>query len=232
MAEEENNPTEETPEADAPEETPEAVEETPPEEAAPEAEEAPAEEAAPEAEEAPAEEAPAEDAPAPEAPAAEAPADEEPEEALSPKQLRKRERSIHTGEAKPPRGAEERAAERAQTRSGKAAERSRRRGQERGKRGEPGQGTPPAERVPGTKKVQFGTVVSDKADKTITVRVDIVRRHRRYEKVVRQSATVHAHDERNEAAEGDVVRVVESRPLSRTKRWRLVEVVEKAPVAR
>jgi small subunit ribosomal protein S17 len=227
MAEEENNPTEETPEADAPEETPEAVEETPAEEAAPEAEEAAADEPAPEAEE-----APAEDAPAPEAPAAEAPADEEPEEALSPKQLRKRERSIHTGEAKPPRSAEERAAERAQTRSGKAAQRSRRRGQERGKRGEPGQGTPPAERVPGTKKVQFGTVVSDKADKTITVRVDIVRRHRRYEKVVRQSATVHAHDERNEAAEGDVVRVVESRPLSRTKRWRLVEVVERAPVAR
>ena len=60
--------------------------------------------------------------------------------------------------------------------------------------------------MPGTKKVQFGTVVSDKADKTITVRVDIVRRHRRYEKVVRQSATVHAHDERNEAAEGDVER--------------------------
>jgi small subunit ribosomal protein S17 len=232
MAEEENNPTEETPEADAPEETPEAVEETPAEEAAPEAEEAAADEPAPEAEEAPVEEAPAEDAPAPEAPAAEAPADEEPEEALPPKQLRKRERSIHTGEAKPPRSVEERAAERAQTRSGKAAQRSRRRGQERGKRGEPGQGTPPAERVPGTKKVQFGTVVSDKADKTITVRVDIVRRHRRYEKVVRQSATVHAHDERNEAAEGDVVRVVESRPLSRTKRWRLVEVVERAPVAR
>ena len=80
----------------------------------------------------------------------------------------------------------------------------------------------------GTKKVQTGTVVSNKADKTITVRVDIVRRHRRYEKIVRQSATVHAHDERNEAAEGDVVRVIESRPLSRTKRWRLVEVVEKA----
>ena len=78
------------------------------------------------------------------------------------------------------------------------------------------------------RKSQLGTVVSDKADKTITVRVDIVRRHRRYEKVVRQSATVHAHDERNEAGTGDVVRVVESRPLSRLKRWRLVEVVEKA----
>jgi small subunit ribosomal protein S17 len=80
----------------------------------------------------------------------------------------------------------------------------------------------------GVRKSQLGTVVSDKADKTITVRVDIVRRHRRYEKVVRQSATVHAHDERNEASAGDVVRVVESRPLSRTKRWRLIEVVEKA----
>ncbi len=80
----------------------------------------------------------------------------------------------------------------------------------------------------GIKKVQTGTVVSNKADKTITVRVDIVKRHRRYEKIVRQSATVHAHDERNEAGEGDIVRVIESRPMSRTKRWRLVEVVEKA----
>jgi small subunit ribosomal protein S17 len=172
------------------------------------------------------------EAPAEEAPAAEAPADEEPEEALTPKQLRKRERSIHTGEAKPQRTPEERAGERAAIRKAKATQRSRRRGQERAKRGEPSQGTPPTERVPGTRKVQVGTVVSDKADKTITVRVDIVRRHRRYEKVVRNSATVHAHDERNEAAEGDVVRVIESRPLSRTKRWRLVEVVEKAPVAR
>ena len=226
MAEEENNPTEETPEAEAPEETPEAAEEAPAEEAAPEAEEAPAEEAAPEAEEAPAEEAApeAEEAPAEEAPAAETPADEEPEEVLTPKQARKRERSIHTGEAKSPRSAEERA----QTRSAKATQRTRRRGQERAKGGEPGQGTPPADREPGTRKIQFGTVVSDKADKTITVRVDIVRRHRRYEKVVRQSATVHAHDESNEAAEGDVVRVIESRPLSRTKRWRLVEVLERA----
>jgi small subunit ribosomal protein S17 len=220
MAEEENNNVEETPEAEAPEETPEAeapAEETAPEEAAPEAEEAAAEEPAAE------EEAPAEEA-APEAPAG----DEEPEEALSPKQLRKRERSIHSGEAKPPRTPEERAAERDALRKANAAARSRRRATERAKRGERGKGTPPAEHVPGTKKVQTGTVVSDKADKTITVRVDLVRRHRRYEKIVRQSATVHAHDERNEAAEGDVVRVIESRPLSRTKRWRLVEVVEKA----
>jgi small subunit ribosomal protein S17 len=71
-------------------------------------------------------------------------------------------------------------------------------------------------------------VVSAKADKTITVRIDLARRHPQYEKVVRQSATLHAHDAENEANEGDTVRVIETRPLSRTKRWRLVEVVEKA----
>ena len=71
-------------------------------------------------------------------------------------------------------------------------------------------------------------MVSDKADKTITVRIDIARRHRMYRKIVRTSSTLHAHDEPNEAHAGDTVRVVESRPLSRTKRWRLVEVLERA----
>jgi small subunit ribosomal protein S17 len=71
-------------------------------------------------------------------------------------------------------------------------------------------------------------VVSDKADKTITVRIDIARRHRRYHKVVRSSRTLHAHDEGNQARAGDTVRVVESRPTSRTKRWRLVDVLERA----
>ena len=71
-------------------------------------------------------------------------------------------------------------------------------------------------------------VVSDKADKTITVRVDMARPHRTYGKIVRTSSTLHAHDEGNEANAGDTVRVVESRPLSRTKRWRLVEILEKA----
>jgi small subunit ribosomal protein S17 len=137
-------------------------------------------------------------------------------------------RSTHAGEAKPPRSDEERFAERSAQRAEKAKARSRRRLQERAKRGEPGTGTQPTEREAGTKRVRLGTVVSSKADKTITVRVDVARRHRRYEKVVRRSATLHAHDERNEAGEGDVVRVIESRPLSRTKRWRLVEVVEKA----
>ena len=64
--------------------------------------------------------------------------------------------------------------------------------------------------------------------KTITVRIDVARRHRRYEKIVRSSSTVHAHDENNDAHEGDVVRVIESRPLSRTKRWALVDVLERA----
>ncbi len=71
--------------------------------------------------------------------------------------------------------------------------------------------------VEGARKVRQGVVVSDKADKTITVRIDVARRHRRYEKIVRSSNTLHAHDENNEAHEGDVVRVIESRPLSRTE---------------
>ena len=70
--------------------------------------------------------------------------------------------------------------------------------------------------------------MSDRADKTITVRIDIARQHRTYGKIVRTSSTLHAHDERNEASAGDTVRVVESRPLSRTKRWRLVEILERA----
>ena len=71
-------------------------------------------------------------------------------------------------------------------------------------------------------------MVSSRAAKTITVRIDTTRRHRRYEKIVRTSGTLHAHDERGEAGIGDTVIVRESRPLSRTKRWRLVAIVEKA----
>jgi small subunit ribosomal protein S17 len=76
--------------------------------------------------------------------------------------------------------------------------------------------------------VRLGTVVSSGGSKTITVRIERARRDPVYEKVVRRSSTVHAHDERNEANDGDVVRVVETRPLSRTKRWRLLEIVERA----
>ena len=99
---------------------------------------------------------------------------------------------------------------------------------QRRRKHEAGTGTPPAERDANAAKVRQGIVVSDKGEKSITVRIDIARRHPTYEKVVRRSRTLHAHDERNEAGEGDVVRVVETRPLSKTKRWRLVEVVEKA----
>jgi small subunit ribosomal protein S17 len=150
-------------------------------------------------------------------------------EVPGPKQRRKLARSTHSGEAREPRSATERAADRAETRKRKADSRRRARARTAQRRGpERGEGTPPAERVEGARKIRQGTVVSAKPDKTITVRVEITRRHPTYEKVVRRSNTVHAHDERNEAGEGDIVRVVESRPLSRLKRWRLLEIVERA----
>ena len=122
---------------------------------------------------------------------------------------------------------------RAELRKAKAAARSRRRVQEREKAraarpAEPVPPTAPRERVAGSAKVRLGTVTSAKADKTITVRIDTARRHRKYEKIVRSSTKLHAHDEANDAHEGDLVRVIEARPLSRTKRWRLVEVMERA----
>ncbi|MEA2307918.1 MAG: small subunit ribosomal protein [Thermoleophilaceae bacterium] len=87
---------------------------------------------------------------------------------------------------------------------------------------------PVHEHGPGRPKTRQGVVVSAKPDKTITVRIDMTRRHRQYKKVLRSSTTLHAHDEKNDANEGDTVRVVESRPLSRSKRWRLVEILERA----
>jgi small subunit ribosomal protein S17 len=78
------------------------------------------------------------------------------------------------------------------------------------------------------RKERRGVVVSDAMDKTVVVRVDVVKPHRKYHKMMRRSIKLHVHDERNEAKVGDTVRVVESRPLSRTKRWRLAEVVEAA----
>ncbi len=80
----------------------------------------------------------------------------------------------------------------------------------------------------GRRQERQGTVVSDAMDKTIVVRVDVVKAHPRYKKVVRRSVKFHAHDESSQAKVGDVVRIVETRPLSKTKRWRLAEVVEAA----
>jgi small subunit ribosomal protein S17 len=185
-------------------------------------------EEAPVAEEAP--EAAAEEAPAAEqAPAAEeAPAEPNPEDDLPWKERRRLQRSRRPGEAKPAHTVEERAAARAEERKAKAAERRKERAAAKANRDGGGSGTPQAEREANAAKVRQGVVVSNKGDKSITVRIDIARRHPTYEKVVRRSRTLHAHDERNEAGEGDVVRVIETRPLSKTKRWRLVEVMEKA----
>jgi small subunit ribosomal protein S17 len=83
-------------------------------------------------------------------------------------------------------------------------------------------------RTRGHRREYRGVVVSNAADKTAVVRVDTVKVHPRYKKVIRRSKRYHAHDERNEASVGDLVRIVESRPVSKTKSWRLVEVVEAA----
>jgi len=87
---------------------------------------------------------------------------------------------------------------------------------------------PKPEHERGRRQERQGTVVSAGADKTIVVRVDVVKVHPRYKKVVKRSTRLHAHDEQNEAKLGDVVRVIETRPLSRMKRWRLQEIVEAA----
>jgi small subunit ribosomal protein S17 len=222
MADEEKN--EEQQEEQTPEETPE---ETPAEE--PKAEETPAEEA-------PAEEAPAEE----ETPAAEAADEETPKEASSDgeagsdelegldwKARRRLERSRQPAEPRPQQSPEERAAARGEGRKKAATKRSSYRAKRRTKH-EAGTGTAPAERESAGRKTRQGRVVSSKPDKTITVAIEVARRHPQYEKIVRRSRTLHAHDAQNEAGEGDLVRVIETRPMSRTKRWRLVEILEKA----
>jgi small subunit ribosomal protein S17 len=81
---------------------------------------------------------------------------------------------------------------------------------------------------PARRQERRGVVVSDKGDKTIVVKVDVIKSHPKYKKVVRRSVKFQAHDEQNTAGIGDTVRIVESRPISKTKHWRLAEVVEKA----
>jgi ribosomal protein uS17 len=87
---------------------------------------------------------------------------------------------------------------------------------------------PKPEHERGRRQERRGVVVSSAMDKTIVVKVDTIKAHRRYKKVVKRSTTFHAHDEENAAKVGDVVRIVETRPLSKLKRWRLAEVVEAA----
>jgi small subunit ribosomal protein S17 len=211
MISEENDTQNEQPEAGEPDaaEQPEAADQP---EAAPQAE--------PEAEQQEAAEQPSD---APDAPA----------EQLSPKERRRRARSTHRGEPRPQRSPAERAAERGEARRQKAAARRTWRARQRETRraeGAVGPATTPpvAQPAGGRARERQGLVVSDKAAKTITVRIDVARQHRMYKKIVRTSSTLHAHDERNEANAGDTVRVIESRPLSRSKRWRLVEILERA----
>jgi small subunit ribosomal protein S17 len=170
-----------------------------------------------------------------EAPAADDAPAAAPVEVLPPKERRRRERAAKA--AATPRRAqtspEERQAERSAERARKAQIRStnrkRMREKARAQRGEtPEPLAPRREQHPGQQKTRQGIVVSDRASKTIVVRIDVARRHRSYGKVVRTSTTLHVHDEREDAHIGDTVVVRESRPLSRTKRWRLVEVVERA----
>jgi small subunit ribosomal protein S17 len=115
----------------------------------------------------------------------------------------------------------------------KRVARSERRQRPKPKREQPSE-RKPLKRLPkpeherGRRQERRGVVVSAAMDKTIVVRVDVVKAHPRYKKVVRRSQRFHAHDEQNQAKAGDVVRIVETRPLSKTKSWRLAEVVEAA----
>ena len=78
------------------------------------------------------------------------------------------------------------------------------------------------------RKVRVGKVVSDKMDKTVVVAIVDNVRHPKYGKIIKRTVKIHVHDEKNECGIGDTVSVMETRPLSKTKRWRLVEIIEKA----
>jgi small subunit ribosomal protein S17 len=180
------------------EETP--VEETPVAEEAPVVEDAPAEEPAAEAE--PEAEAPA--AAAEPAATAEPEAPAEPQAQSQPKKKYKRlPRSQRPQKTRPKRAAA----------TGERKPISR---------------EPKPEHDRGRRQERRGVVVSDAMDKTIVVKVDTIRAHPRYKKVIRRSTKFHAHDEANTAKVGDLVRIVETRPLSKTKNWRLAEIVEAA----
>ena len=93
---------------------------------------------------------------------------------------------------------------------------------------EPEQQTATATEQRSRRKVRLGTVVSDKMDKTVVVQVTDRKAHPLYKKVIQHRVRFKAHDEGNECKVGDLVRIMETRPLSKDKRWRVVEVVEKA----
>ena len=86
----------------------------------------------------------------------------------------------------------------------------------------------PEVKARGMRKTRMGVVISDKMDKTITVAIKTRVRHPLYGKIMNRTSKIKAHDEKNECGIGDTVRVMETRPLSKDKRWRLVEIIEKA----
>ena len=148
-------------------------------------------------------------------------------------EAKRAERQTAAGK-RPPRTPEERDAERRERRRALAKQRRAYRARLKTKKAE-ARKTAPArepdhapEHGPGRAKTRQGVVVSEKGDETITVQIDVVKRHKRYHKIMRSTVKLHAHDERNDAHEGDTVRVQECRPMSRTKRWRLLDVVERA----
>ena len=171
-----------------------------------------------------------------EAPATEATAASE-QEPTSSATRKERNAAARAAKAKPaagPKTLEQRLEERQAHRERNARQRRAYRAKQKVKRAEARASQPAVEEQhapehgPGRPKVRQGVVVSDKPDKTVVVRVDIARRHKRYHKILRSSITLHVHDERNDAHVGDTVRVQECRPMSRTKRWRLVDVLERA----
>ncbi len=146
----------------------------------------------------------------------------------------KRAERLAASGKRPPRTPEERAAERAERRAAVAKQRRAYRARAKAKRAEARKAEPPREpdhapeHGPGRAKTRQGVVVSDKNEQTITVKIDVVGRHKRYHKILRSTTKLYAHDERNDAHPGDTVRVQECRPMSRSKRWRLVEILERA----
>ncbi len=163
-------------------------------------------------------------------------ASEETTPAVATGTRKERNAAARQAKAKPasgPRTLEDRLEERKAHRENNAKQRRAYRAKQKAKRAEARAAAPVSEQHapehgPGKPKMRQGLVTSDKGEKTISVRVDTARRHKRYHKILRSSVTLHVHDESNDAHTGDTVRVMECRPMSRTKRWRLIEVLERA----
>ena len=227
MADEEQNNQEEN------EQVEETAEETV---SAPEGPVAPAAETEEPAAEEPAAEEPAAEEPAAEEPAAEEPAAEEP--AAEPVAEEAVAEEAPAGEAESAEEVETEAEAPAEApqevrRKRKRLPRAQRHRHSKPKRERPAERkaitrVPKPDHPRGRRQERRGVVISSGMDKTIVVRVDAVKAHPKYLKVVRRSTKFHAHDEENQAKVGDVVRIVETRPLSKTKNWRLVEIVEVA----